>query len=223
MEKSYKDVPAKRWIQNDITSRLVRVENPRFVGLADFTGLESYVTMAVKNLNIDKEHSCFVNLGDYDFRYLVRSTESIPQYPYKYKVRDIKREVSDNVYDIVDCDYCKSYLTVGEDLITIKNYMDHRNPGRLKTLMFTMCLRRAKREDTLSFLNEYLYKGTFKKEWTQYLDRNPYYNGNSPILNERGYIIRIRHTQDVFIQSFLYQYRDTQNMITGAVTWKDVI
>lgn len=207
-KKSYLDVPAKRLVQNYIAEKLKLESHSSFIGLADIYGLDSYENF-VSKLNTDSTNTKFIGFDQ--MFYLAQKN------PSKYLWGDINLEVRENPYDVIDADFCKSCINNGDDLINIISWMNQNNPDRLKTLMFTLSIRGVGVHKTLEFFKQNIYLNNFKVDYIYEKSKYEYLP-----LNYRGYLYEIKHTQNTFLQSQLFQYRDTDHMISGAISWKKI-
>jgi hypothetical protein len=112
---------------------------------------------------------------------------------------------------IVDCDFCKSYVNAGEELITVFNKMIQQPIKTYsRVLLFTLSLRGPGLNNTLDWLNLHLYDGSLKTDKVK----------KSLLIDDFSYIRIINHSQITFNSSFLIQYRDSSHMLSGGVLWK---
>lgn len=106
-----------------------------------------------------------------------------------------------NPINVVDCDFCKSILSCGDDLLYIYNKMK-RNLVRNKYITFTFSLRGVGFERTMDWLLSNFPE--LKKE------HDSTYNPIHLSLGDRKYITKY--------SSCLFKYRDSgDNMISGII------
>lgn len=99
----------------------------------------------------------------------------------------------------VDCDFCKSYKSNGDDLLYIYNKMK-KNTVRNKYIAFTFSLRRTGLEDTIKWLSSNIPECK-----TTILPNAVSYN-----FGDRRYL--------KILNPYLIQYRDSgDNMISGLI------
>lgn len=103
-------------------------------------------------------------------------------------------------------------ITILNGQYTIMNVFYNMNTQvkGLKALCFTVSTRGANgRNNAITVLNNTLFKNTlqvseFKQEF----------------IDDKRYIIEIIHTQTHFLESKLYCYKDSSQMLSGIILWK---
>ena len=113
-----------------------------------------------------------------------------------------------NPTSVMDCDFCSTIATSGEEFLKVYNKMSAIK-GK-KVLSFTFSLRlKGGLDRTLCWLNNYVYSNT--------LDLN---KGNyTRSFSQLKYWKIIGHTQDKFDESILVMYKDSHTMLSGAISW----
>ena len=202
--KDYSNATVKRAVQNLLLNDVTIPRKGKFLGLADDFGIDSYKELIQKEIN--PKRMTFVG-----------NTWNVPEMSergVKYLKDNLERESTRNQYNIIDADFCDTYVNSGK---LLKYVFDDMNKGSSsKLLMFTFGVRKVSTDNTLNFLKELFYKDSFEflgKQSISIQAENSY----------KPFIKKLVHNQSIFEESSLYLYRDTAVMLSGAISWKGVI
>ena len=148
--KDYSNATVKRAVQNLLLNDVTIPKKGKFLGLADDLGIDSYKELIQKEIN--PKRMTFVG-----------NTWNVPEMSergVKYPKDNLERESTRNQYNIIDADFCDTYVNSGK---LLKYVFDDMNKGSSrKLLMFTFGVRKVSTDNTLSFLKELFYKDSFE-------------------------------------------------------------
>lgn len=103
-------------------------------------------------------------------------------------------------------------ITILNGQYTIMNVFYNMNTQvkGLKALCFTVSTRGANgRNNALTVLNNTLFKNTLQVSRFE-----------QEFIDDKRYIVEIIHTQTCFLESKLYCYKDSSQMLSGIILWK---
>lgn len=192
----------KRGVQALIFSNIKYDYFDKFIGLADFgNGFSSYRDLVDDRLKIISK--IFLNKKGLIL--------SIIKKPDRFYDADINKEF--NIADlspgnIMDCDFCSTYKTSGNDLLIV---IDKMNNSKLlnKYILFTFSTRGASIKETLSWMNNNIFDKTLFIE----LEKEVLINKGF-----KGHLREITHNQFKYSESKLYSYRNGGSpMLTGLI------
>lgn len=199
--EQYLNAPVKRYVQRQLFSKVDKAKT--ILGLAG-THPEEYIKVL-------PEHKSVILVDFNPVKEYVRRNSLVGEFDLQSSIPQ-----SYNPINVVDCDFCKSILNCGDDLLYIYNKMK-RSLVRNKYILFTFSLRGVGENQTLAWLS---------KNFPELGMYNNYYNPIDGIesshlkfdfFQNRQYIKQYYNSTRKTLLN-LFQYRDSgDNMITGLI------